>query len=430
MRSISQETRSLINSPVRQIYARVELYSTEEDSLTLVDVFGADGALINFTVERVGDESKFFGFGVYQKINVKIIDRFRALTINTSNQLKVVYTVNGEDITPYPLFKVSEVHRDEKTNELSITAYDRLDKTKSDSIPLEELKEFINNNIDAATPQNNKPGKIIDLCSSLLGLGDKAKKGCMAETLFMEFNNVEQFNFDGTETFKDLLDALAEITHAIYFINGDNELAFYDLSGMFHPRLVIDNSMYIDLNTKENRRLTTVVHTTDLNDNINATSGLSGTTQYIRDNPFMALNTEYTVEVLEDAIEVFKDISLPQYDLEWRGNPTVEVLDALHIVTKDGNTLYGFLINDTTEYNGSLSQSTSWNYQDNEEETDSTPTSIGEAIKQTYAKIDKANQEISLVVTSTDEKIKSANEDIDEIKKEVSLKLNEEAVKI
>lgn len=246
----------------------------------------------------------------------------------------------------------------------------------------------------------------------------------------MEFNNVEQFNFDGTETFKDLLDALAEITHAIYFINGDNQLAFYDLSGMFHPRLIIDNSMYIDLNTKENRRLTTVVHTTDLNDNINATSGLSGTTQYIRDNPFMALNTEYTVEVLEDAIEVFKDISLPQYDLEWRGNPTLEVLDALHIVTKDGNTLYGFLINDTTEYNGSLSQSTSWNYQDNEEETDSTPTSIGEAIKQTYAKIDKANKEISLVVESTDEKIKSANDDIDELKKEVSLKLNEEAVKI
>ena len=30
-----------------------------------------------FEIERVGDESKFFGYGVFQKINVHIIDRFR-----------------------------------------------------------------------------------------------------------------------------------------------------------------------------------------------------------------------------------------------------------------------------------------------------------------------------------------------------------------
>ena len=55
------------------------------------------------------------------------------------------------------------------------------------------------------------------------------------------------------------------------------------------------------------------------------------------------------------------------------------------------------------EYNGSLSESTRFSYDDNEDETEDNPTSLGEALKQTYAKVDKANKEITLVASKTED---------------------------
>lgn len=80
--------------------------------------------LISFTVERIGDTSKFFGFGICQRLNVHLIDRNRELSFSTANSIKISYGVNEEFIYPYPTFHISEIHRDENTNELSITAYD------------------------------------------------------------------------------------------------------------------------------------------------------------------------------------------------------------------------------------------------------------------------------------------------------------------
>ena len=121
-----------LKSPVRQIGAKVELFNGS----TLVDTFYSNDRLISFTVERIGDESKFFGFGVCQKLNVKLIDTSRELNITTDHKFRVWYLLNGEEIEEpygecYPEFNVTEVHRDENTNELSITAYDALYKAKT-----------------------------------------------------------------------------------------------------------------------------------------------------------------------------------------------------------------------------------------------------------------------------------------------------------
>ena len=105
------------NAAVRHIIGKVELYKGS----TLVNTFNHNDRLISFTIERVGEE-RFFGFGVCQKINVKLIDRYRELSITTANSFKVYF--NG--VCTCPLFYVTEVNRDEKTNELSITAYDAL----------------------------------------------------------------------------------------------------------------------------------------------------------------------------------------------------------------------------------------------------------------------------------------------------------------
>ena len=266
MVKISDATLSIINSPVRQITARVELYNSagieteEEAGATLVGVFSHNGALINFTVDRVGDESKFFGFGIFQKINVKLRDLNREININTSHYLRVVYTVNGEDIAPYPFFKVSETHRDELTNELSITGYDALNDTKDSLAPLSELTDYI-------TEQTAKTYEVglVDIMYLVADiLGTPADINTVGEYFNIKYTDIAEINLDANSTFKEMLDALAEATHSIYFINGINNLVFESLSEYGSIGVeYIDKSKYFSLDTKENRRLSTVIHPAD-----------------------------------------------------------------------------------------------------------------------------------------------------------------------
>lgn len=435
MLEISQATQDIINSPVREIKARVELYTStgieteEEAGSTLANTFTHDGALKEFKVDRVGDESKFFGFGVFQKINVKIIDVNKELDIKTSDYLKVVYTVGEEELTPYPFFKVSETHRDEVTNELSITGYDLLDGFKNSVAPVEELRAYIDNyvsmygDISLATIMS----KFVEL------VGFEVDINTVGDYMFMDYTSSEEINLDGTETIKEILDAIAEFSHSIYFINGKNNLVFESLYE-YGPMGVeyLDKSKYFELETRENRRLSTVIHTTELGNNVStpATTGNNGTTQFLKDNPFIDKDETKTATILNDIIDNLGDFTINQFECSWRGNPAVEPLDKLVITTRDGSTVESFVINDTVEYNGAFSQTTSWSYQESDNEESGEPTTLGEALKMTQAKVDKANQEISLVVRSTNESLAAANEKIDELYDEVALRLDAEAVKI
>ena len=424
----TQNVIDIISSPVRKIEARAELFNGS----TLVEAFNHNGKLISFDIERAGDEGKFFGFGVSQKINIKLIDKDRELSgnraITTADYFKIIYTFDGVEVAPHPYFYVTEVHRDENTNELSITAYDAL----------KDIDKFNSTNIDLTDLENNVEG-YIKACSKALGLWIYDEAGAVIDygvtistsgdfntlTFDSELNKV---NLEGSETLRDVLNALAEITHSIYYVDSNDKLHFKSLTQS--AEINIDKSQYIDLDSGENRRLANIIHTTDLAENISVSSGEIGSTQYLRDNPFIDLNTDNTTLILDDIIAHLGSFTINQFSMEWRGNPVVEIGDRLVLTTKDDNTVASYLINDTLSYNGALAQSTSWNYQDNEEETESTPSTIGEAIKKTYAKIDKVNKEISLVVSSTTEAINSANENIDELREEVSLKLDAEAVNI
>lgn len=115
----------IFSAPVRSIKAKVEL--SIGDSTPAIFT-GAD-ALKEITIERVG-ENKFFGFGIGQKANIKLIDRERALNFTTDH--KAVIYFDGVKVAP--TMYVSEVHRDENTNELSITLYDKLYDTFNHTI--------------------------------------------------------------------------------------------------------------------------------------------------------------------------------------------------------------------------------------------------------------------------------------------------------
>lgn len=370
---INTQTNNLY-APVRQIKARVELLSGS----TLADTYTERDRIKEITVERVAESSKFFGFGICQKANIKLIDKERALDINTANSFKIAF----DGVYCMPLFNVSRVNRDENTNELSITAYDALYRATNYTVAdlsigsAYTLKEFVT------------------ACATLLNLSLKIDG---LETAF-NLSYPVGANLEGTENIREVLDAIAEVTQTIYFVNFENKLVFKRLDQSGEAALRIDKASYITLESGTNRRLSTISHVTELGDNLTTSISTTGSTQYIRDNPFLELREDIAT-LLDNALAAVGGLTINQFVCSWRGNYLVEIGDKLALETKDNNTVYSFLLDDVISYNGSLSEETQWSYEDNEAETEANPTSLGDVIKQTYAKVDKTNKRIDLVAS-------------------------------
>lgn len=439
-----------LNSPVRNIGVRVDVY---KDAVYERTFFNTD-AIKSYTVERVSQDGKFFGFGVCQKLNLKLIDKERVIDINTSHSLEVmprVKTTSGNDnIKAFPMFYVSEVHRDENTGELSITAYDALY-----SLGGRAITEAL-----AYTVAPYSVYTYADCCAKAIG-GKLALVNISASDAAFMLIYEEGANFEGTESIRELLDAIAEATQTIYYIAaqqyGNNVLTFKRLDKSNEAIFTIGKDRYITLNSGNNRRLTEIIHVTDLGDNVGASLAQSGSTQYIRNNPLWELR-EDIAEIVNNALEAIGGLTINQFECSWRGNYLLEIGDKIALVTKDNSIVNSFVLDDVISYNGGLEQKTQWSYKENEEESASNPTNLGEALKQTFARVDKANKQIDIVVSETQanseaiaaiqlntedinlsiqkieqinkETAESLNGELEELTKKVDLALTEEQVNI
>ncbi|MGM9543611.1 MAG: hypothetical protein ACI3T9_01375 [Romboutsia timonensis] len=386
MITASEIITSALNSPVRKTQAKVELY----EGSTLVNTFYYNDRLINFDIERVGEESKFFGFGICQRLNVHLIDKNRELDIPTTISIKVYLGNEDTYISPYPLFNVNEVHRDENTNELSITAYDNLYGASTHKVGELEITSYTVEEFAAAA------GAIIEASGvEIVNLGE-------AETCFAT-SYESGANFGGTETIREALDDVAEATQTIYYLNSDEKLVFKRLDKDKAADLSITKSDYITLSSRTSRRLAKIFHVTELGDNVSASTTETGSTQYVRDNAFWSLRDDIGT-LVDNALAAVGGLTINQFDLgDWRGNYLLEIGDKISLTTKDNGTVNSFVLNDTVSYNGGLSEKTSWSYTDNEEETADNPTSLGDVLKQTTAKVDKASQTIELMASSVED---------------------------
>lgn len=379
---INQLHNEMLNSRVRKLQGRVEIY--EGSTLTLT--CGCHDALQSFNIERVGEEGKFFGFGVCQRLNVKLIDKFREIDVSTRNTLEVVCGVDGNDfIYPFPHFYVTEVNRNEATNELSVTAYDDLIIATGFSLK------------DLQLPLNYSLRTLCAICATTLNIPLNTES--VAGTSFDLMINGGA-NFNGDENVRQILNYIAEVTQTIYYINSDWQLTFKRPDRDGDPVYTIDNELYFVLNNKTNRRLDNIAHVTDLGENVVATTGQVGSTQYVRNNPFWSLqdNVGY---LLEQSIERIGGLRINQFDMEWRGNYLLEVGDKIGMVGRDGETYCSFLLNDTLIFDGAFTQKTEWSYANNDLETAENPANLGTALNQTFAKVDKVNRQIQMVVSET-----------------------------
>lgn len=428
----------MLNSRVRKLEGRVEIY--EGSTLTLT--CGCHDALQSFTIERVGEEGKFFGFGVCQRLNVKLIDQGRNIKVSTANTLEVVCGVDdGDYIYPFPHFYVTEVNRNENTNELSVTAYDDL---------IIATGFFL---ADLRLPLSYSLRTLCAVCASVLEIPLDTDSIAGKEFDLMIEGGA---NFNGDENVRQVLNYIAEVTQTIYYISHDWKLTFKRPDRDGDPVITIDNNLYFSLNNKTNRRLDNIAHVTDLGDNITATTGQVGSTQYIRNNPFWTLQNNVG-KLLQDAINRVGGLRINQFDMEWRGNYLVEVADKIGMVGRDGETYCSFLLNDTLLFDGAFSQKTEWSYANNDVETADNPANLGTALNQTFAKVDKVNRQIEMVVSETqanteaiaqlllnatdinasvskvteqiEETEESLNQEIQTLRQEVSAKMTSEEIK-
>ena len=384
-----------MNASVRRLEAKVELYNGS----TLVKTFKSTDKIKSFTIERVGDESKFFGFGICQRLNIQLIDMARELDITTANHFKVFIGLVGDNYTNtsgkfiFPPFYVKEVNRDENTNELSITAYDA-------------LYEATTHKVEEITLTSYTIEEFARAAGALLGCSKIIKVPTSFTNTAFNTSYPKGANFEGTETIREALDDVAEATQTIYYLNASGDLLFRRLGELgTGTAYSIDKSKYFDLKSKTARRLSTICHATELGDNVSASITETGTTQYVRDNAFWDLREDIGT-LVDNAIAAVGGFTLAQFEMEWRGDFTLPIGQKIALTTKDDEIIYSYILNDTISFDGGLTEKTSWNYVDNEEETADNPTSLGELLKQTYAKVDKANKNIELATSKIDEATK------------------------
>lgn len=383
---VNENILNEINSPVRHITARVELYNGS----TLVDTFNHDDRLIDFTVERVCEEGKFFGFGICQHLKVNIIDTKREIDyITTDYSMKVAYGVNNEYIYTHPVFHITQTRRDENTNELTIYGYDVIyDATKHQVSKLDLIPPYTIQDVAKKT-------------ADYLGANGMAiQRLTLGETCFATIYE-DGANLEGTETLREVLDDIAEATQTIYFVNNDNQLVFKRLDDDREPDVSITKSCYFSLETGEGRRLKTICHATELGDNVSASMVANGSTQYVRDNFFWDLRPDIDT-LVDNALAAVGGMSIRQFECLWRGNFLVELGDKIALTTKDDDIVISYLLDDTIEYNGVFQQESKYSYDDSDEDSESNPTSLGDVLRQTYARVDKANKQIELLTSESE----------------------------
>lgn len=371
-----------LTSPVRELSASIYWYNENgilKNILTSSDI-------INLSVERVGIDGKFFGFGITQKLVMKIQDKNRSFDFTKSDYVEILFGAAGTNYYFSPYLYITDVERDENTNELSITAYDKIYK-KATEYTIEDL----------GLESYSTPDLLIAIIEKLELTLDLPMYGI---DTFDSYIYTSGANFSGSETIRDVLNAIAETYQAIYYIDYNNTLCFKRLQNSDEVCHILNLEDYFTLTSKGRRTLDGVAHATELGDNLVSSLENGGVIQYVRNNPFWEVR-EDVATLVEDATEAIGGLYIDEFECEWRGLFNLEIGDRILIVNKDGSYIFSFILNDVIEFDGGMKQKTQWSYTEDNSESSNNPTSLGDIVKDTYAKVDKVNKQIELVATET-----------------------------
>ena len=376
------------NYSSKMVKAKVELY----DGYTLVatctcgdsgELFPGSRSLSSFTIDREGELGKFFGFGVCHKLDMTLIDLEKQLRIFEGYTAKVCLGDGSIWDCPYPKMELTNVKVDKKTGDITVTAYD----------PLNRASELTYNDLGITVPYTLKG--LAEACGAALGLSVVGIGSTAFNTSYAKGGN-----YNGDETLRSVLNHIAEVTQTIYFINHEDKLEFKQLNAT----KVADyyRQDYYEFEVETVKRLTSICHATELGENLEVTTAElwgdteKGVTQFIRDNPLWELREDLPT-LMNQALSRVGGDELQQYELDWSGDYRLEIGDyiAIHF---DDDVTYVFILNDKITYGGTMDEESSWEWVDNEGETFANPINLGEKLNQTFARVDKIEKNITLYV--------------------------------
>lgn len=400
MKNASAAFMSAMASPSRMIRGKVVVVDGG-----LTSEYGYANKLQSIEQEVSAVKGKMFGAVVSYKSTIKLIDVKNVVQVNVGAKASPQIGINGELLPMTPVY-ISSNTFDEVKGIRTLIGEDAIgftDKYIWNDIKGDLGNTFIIQDVFAAIA--SKIGTEFMITGELPNINAVYTKAT--------------FNVNGDETLRQILTAAAEATGAMVFINGNGKMEIKMLSNTI--ALAIDKNTQFNLSTEPSSSLSGIISINELNDMISVGNN-SSYVSVISVNPFIDPTDDSSQEKLQNLFVKYQGNTFYPYKLKWRGNPALEIGDKIRLTLRDGSTIDTWYLGEKIKYTGGMSAESSWEADESEKPEVGSQT-ISDTTRRTMAKVDKANQKITLLTEASGEqgqKISQLEVSLDGIRTEVS----------
>ena len=400
MKNASAAFMSAMASPSRMIRGKVVVVDGG-----LTSEYGYANKLQSIEQEVSAVKGKMFGAVVSYKSTIKLIDVKNVVQVNVGAKASPQIGINGELLPMTPVY-ISSNTFDEVKGIRTLIGEDAIGFTD----------KYIWNDI------KNDLGAIFTIQDVFAAIANKIGTEFMITGELPNINAVytkATFNVNGDETLRQILTAAAEATGAMVFINGNGKMEIKMLSNTI--ALAIDKNIQFDLSTEPSSSLSGIISINELNDMISVGNN-SSYISVISVNPFIDPTDDSSQGKLQNLFVKCQGNTFYPYKLKWRGNPALEIGDKIRLTLRDGSVIDTWYLGEKVKYTGGMSAESSWEADESEKPEVGSQT-ISDTTRRTMAKVDKANQKITLLTEASGEqgqKISQLEVSLDGIRTEVS----------
>ena len=400
MKNASAAFMSAMASPSRMIRGKVVVVDGG-----LTSEYGYANKLQSIEQEVSAVKGKMFGAVVSYKSTIKLIDVKNVVQVNVGAKASPQIGINGELLPMTPVY-ISSNTFDEVKGIRTLIGEDAIGFTD----------KYIWNDIKGDL------GAIFTIQDVFAAIASKIGMEFMITGELPNINAVytkATFNVNGDETLRQILTAAAEATGAMVFINGNGKMEIKMLSNTI--ALAIDKNTQFDLSTEPSSSLSGIISINELNDMISVGNN-SSYISVISVNPFIDPTDDSSQGKLQNLFVKCQGNTFYPYKLKWRGNPALEIGDKIRLTLRDGSVIDTWYLGEKVKYTGGMSAESSWEADESEKPEVGSQT-ISDTTRRTMAKVDKANQKITLLTEASGEqgqKISQLEVSLDGIKTEVS----------
>ena len=400
MKNASAAFMSAMASPSRMIRGKVVVVDGG-----LTSEYGYANKLQSIEQEVSAVKGKMFGAVVSYKSTIKLIDVKNVVQVNVGAKASPQIGISGELLPMTPVY-ISSNTFDEVKGIRTLIGEDAIGFTD----------KYIWNDIKGDL---GDPFTIQDVFAAI---ASKIGTEFMITGELPNINSVytkATFNVNGDETLRQILTAAAEATGGMVFINGNGKMEIKMLSNTI--ALAIDKNTQFNLSTEPSSSLSGIISINELNDMISVGNN-SSYVSVISVNPFIDPTDDSSQGKLQNLFVKCQGNTFYPYKLKWRGNPALEIGDKIRLTLRDGSVIDTWYLGEKIKYTGGMSAESSWEADESEKPEVGSQT-ISDTTRRTMAKVDKANQKITLLTEASGEqgqKISQLEVSLDGIRTEVS----------